>query len=157
MKLLRRQLHGSLPSLFLLRLTFYFVCCHFPSFKSSLHQRFMRRQNGLRWKLQRCKLVRFSSTQAGWRCCLKLSLSGRQRPGLERVTWKLLLKKRAPNQECSGTGDRRWRWDDYFPSTECKDWLTDWIYLMIKYHIKHYIAVNTIRTCIRNHQELKTQ
>ncbi len=42
MRLLRKQL---LPSLFLLRLMFYFVCSLYLSFKASLHQRFTMRWN----------------------------------------------------------------------------------------------------------------
>ncbi len=49
--------------------------------KSSLQQRFTTRQKR---KLQRCKLVRLSWSQASWRCRLHLSLSSCQRPALER-------------------------------------------------------------------------
>ncbi len=47
-RLLTKQLCHTLPSLFSLRLVFYFVCCRPLSFKASLHQRFTTRPNGCR-------------------------------------------------------------------------------------------------------------
>ncbi len=58
MKLLRKQLNCNLPSLFLLRLVFYFVCC--LSFLSPVWTETKRLQG----KLQRSKLVRLSSSSS---------------------------------------------------------------------------------------------
>ncbi len=55
MRLLRKQLCCTQPSLLLLWLAFYLICCR--SLFKGLHQRYKMKQ--LQGKLQRCKLVLF--------------------------------------------------------------------------------------------------
>ncbi len=73
MRLQRKQLCCTLPSLFFLRLPFCCVFCRsifWGQFAPKIHDETERLQE----KLQQCKLVRLSSIQAGWQCHLQLNL-----------------------------------------------------------------------------------
>ncbi len=81
MRLLWKQLHCTLPSLFLLQFTFisFVVSLSWDLFTPKIH-------NDMKWlqgKLQWSKLLRLNSTWAGWQRHLQRSLSSRQRPVLE--------------------------------------------------------------------------
>ncbi len=72
MRFLRRQLCCTLPSVFLLWLAFYFVCCR-SGFKDQFTSKIYFETKQLQGKLQQSKLVCLSSTQAG-RCRLQILL-----------------------------------------------------------------------------------
>ncbi len=64
MRLLGKQFCWTLPSLFLLLLALYFICCH-TFFKVQFAPKIHEGTKRLQGKLQQSKLVRLSSTQAG--------------------------------------------------------------------------------------------
>ncbi len=93
MRLLRTQLHCTLPWLFVLQLVLF----HLLSF-SLLRPVYSKDSQQGNWLQGKCKLVSFSSTQASWRCRLQQSFLSHHRSNLERKARHLFQQPISPLQ-----------------------------------------------------------